>query len=150
MNNVELSAKVKNCLKGSAAKAKKFEDLVAVSISLLSENSEDMYVAVREGQILVDHYAYDDNNCSIEASAETIDKLFSGEMSFDNAIADGYVKVNSGDVSKFKALEVLVPVKKANEEKSVKTDSAVKEAEKPAKAVSAAKPAVKSSKGKKK
>ena len=71
-------------------------------------------------------------------------------MSFDNAIADGYVKVNSGDVSKFKALEVLVPVKKANEEKSVKTASAVKEAEKPAKAVSAAKPAVKSSKGKKK
>ena len=48
MNNVELSAKVKSCLKGSAAKAKKFEDLVAVSISLLSENPEDMYVAVRE------------------------------------------------------------------------------------------------------
>ena len=43
-------------------------------------------------------------------------------MSFDNAIADGYVKVNSGDVSKFKALEVLVPVKKAKEEKSAKTD----------------------------
>ena len=101
MNNVELSAKVKSCLKGSAAKAKKFEDLVAVSISLLSENPEDMYVAVREGQILVDHYAYDDNNCSIEASAETIDKLFSGEMSFDDALADGYVKVSSGDAAKF-------------------------------------------------
>lgn len=150
MNNVELSEKVKSCLKGSAAKAKKFEDLVAVSISLLSENPEDMYVAVREGQILVDHYAYDDNNCAIEASAETIDKLFSGEMSFDNALAEGYVKVSSGDAAKFKALEVLVPAKKAKEEKPAKASPAVKEVQKPAKPAPAAKPAAKSSKGKKK
>lgn len=147
MNNVEISAKVKGYLKGSAAKAKKFEDLVAVSISLLSEIPEDMYVAVREGKILVEAYPYNDNNCAIEASAETVDKLFSGEMSFDKALAEGYVKVSGGDVAKFKALEVLVPEKKAKEEKP-KTEPAAKAEVKPANKP-AAKPASKSSKKRK-
>ena len=113
MNNIELSEKVKGYLKGSAAKAKKFEDLVAVTISLVSENTEDMYVAVRDGILDVAPYHYDDNNCDIEASAEIVDKLFSGEMTFDKALAEGFVKVNGGDVAKFKALEVLVPAKMA-------------------------------------
>lgn len=147
MNNVELSAKVRGYLKGSAAKAKKFEDLVAVSISLLSEIPEDMYVAVREGKILVEPYAYNDNNCAVEASAETVDKLFSGEMSFDKALAEGYVKVSGGDVAKFKALEVLVPEKKAKEEKP-KNEPAAKTEAKPANKP-AAKPASKSSKKRK-
>lgn len=147
MNNVEISAKVKGYLKGSAAKAKKFEDLVAVSISLLSEIPEDMYVAVREGKILVEPYPYNDNNCAIEASAETVDKLFSGEMSFDKALAEGYVKVSGGDVAKFKALEVLVPEKKAKEEKP-KTEPAAKTEAKPVNKP-AAKPASKSSKKRK-
>lgn len=112
MNNVELAKKVEGYLKGSAAKAKKFEDLVAVTISLISDIDEDMYVAVREGKILVDHYVYEDNNCAVEASAEIIDKMFSGELSFDKALADGSVQVKSGDPAKLKALECLVPAKK--------------------------------------
>ncbi|MDE7193155.1 MAG: SCP2 sterol-binding domain-containing protein [Oscillospiraceae bacterium] len=148
MNNVELSAKVKGYLKGSAAKAEKFEDLVAVSVSLLSENPEDMYVAVREGKILVEPYPYNDNNCAVEASAETVDKLFSGEMSFDKALAEGYVKVSGGDVAKFKALEVLVPDKKAKEDKP-KAAPTAKAAAKPT-GKPAAKPASKTSKSKKK
>lgn len=112
MNNVELAKKVEGYLKGSAAKAKKFEDLVAVSFSLLSENDEDMYVAVVEGKIDVNHYAYNDNNCAVEASAEIIDKMFSGELSFDKALTDGSVQVKSGDPAKLKALECLVPSKK--------------------------------------
>ena len=113
MNNVELAKKVEGYLKGSAAKAKKFEDLVAVSFSLLSENNEDMFVAVREGKIIIDHYAYNDNNCAVEASAEIIDKMFSGELSFDEALSNGSVQVKSGDPAKLKALECLVPSKKA-------------------------------------
>lgn len=112
MNNIELAEKVKGYLKGSAAKAKKYEDLVAVTFSLISENTEDMYVTVRDGELLIDPYHYDDNNCAVEASAETIDKLFSGALSFEKALADGEVKVKSGDVAKFKALEALVPAKK--------------------------------------
>ena len=49
MNNVELSDKIKGYLKSAASKAKKFEDTVAVTVSLISEENEDMYVAVREG-----------------------------------------------------------------------------------------------------
>lgn len=134
MNNVELSEKVYGYLKSSVKKAKKFEDTVAVTISLLSENTEDMYVAVRNGELLVAPYPYNDNNCAIEAAPETIEKLFSGEMTFDKALNDGFVKVNSGDVAKFKALEVLVPSKK--EEKPAAKKAAAKtapaKAEKPA------------------
>lgn len=154
MNNVELAKKVEGYLKGSAAKAKKFEDLVAVSISLLSENDEDMFVAVREGKILVDHYAYNDNNCAIEASAEIIDKMFSGELSFDDALANGSVQVKSGEPAKLKALECLVPSKKsakpaakttakASDKKvsaAKKDDSAAKPAEKNAAPAPAVKP----------
>ncbi len=113
MNNAELSEKVMGYLKPAAAKAKKFEDTVAVSISLISEANEDLYVAVREGKILVAPYPYNDNGCAIEAAPEIIDKVFSGALSFADALDKGFVKVKSGDVAKFKALEVLVPAKKA-------------------------------------
>ncbi|MCI7692264.1 MAG: hypothetical protein MSR67_07750 [Oscillospiraceae bacterium] len=113
MNNAELSEKIKVYLKPAAAKAKKFEDTVAVSISLISETNEDLYVAVREGKILVAPYPYNDNGCAIEAAPEVIDKVFSGALSFADALDKGFVKVKSGDVAKFKALEVLVPAKKA-------------------------------------
>ena len=143
MTNFELSEKVKGYLKGSAAKAKKFEDLVAVTISLISENTEDMYVTVRDGEILVDAYHYDDNNCSIEASAETVDKLFSGELPFDKALADGAVKVKSGETAKFKALEVLVPAKKAAKKAEKPATKPAKAAEKKAAPKAEAKPEVK-------
>lgn len=143
MNNIELSEKVFGYLKGSKSKAKKFADLVAVTVSLLAENSEDMYITVRDGEILVAPYAYDDNNCAIEATAETIDNLFSGKMSFDKAINDGYVNVKSGDVAKFKALEVLVPAKKAEKADGKSTKAAKSSAKATAKpsAKAAAKPA---------
>ncbi len=121
MNNVELSEKVKEYLKGSESLAAKFEDLVAVSISLLSEDVEDMYVTVRDGEILVAPYTYDDNNCSIEATSETIDKLFAGELAFEKALNDGDVQVKSGDPAKFKALEVLVGKKAKSRSAKAKT-----------------------------
>lgn len=143
MNNTELAKKVWANLKGSAAKAKKFEDLVAVSISLLSEDNEDMFVAVRDGKIMVEPYPYNDNNCRIEATAETIDKMFAGELAFDKALKDGAVLVKGGDPAKLLALECLVPAKgkadKAAKAKDVKKPAAkaekkpaVKEAAKPA------------------
>jgi len=144
MNNVELSEKIKGYLKSAASKAKKFEDTVAVTVSLISEENEDMYVAVREGKILVAPYRYDDNGCAIEAAPEIIDKIFAGDISFGDALDKGFVKVKSGDVAKFKALEVLVPAKKAAAKAPAKTaaKAPAKKAEaKPA--APAAKPAVK-------
>ena len=111
MNNRELAKKVWESLKGSAAKAKKFEDLVAVSFSLLSEENEDIYVVVRDGQLMVEPYHYDDHNCAVEASADIIAKMFSGEISFDKAMSDGSVQIKSGDPAKLKALECFVPSK---------------------------------------
>lgn len=140
MNSSELAKKVAANLKGSAAKAKKFEDLVAVSISLISEADENIYVAVRDGKILVEPYRYDDNNCEVEASAEIIDKMFSGAISFDKALSEGSVQVKRGDPAKLKALECLVPSGKAGAAK--KTD-AKKAAKAPAKKAAAKKDAPK-------
>lgn len=141
MNNAELSEKVMGYLKPAAAKAKKFEDTVAVSISLISEANEDLYVAVREGKILVAPYPYNDNGCAIEAAPEIIDKIFSGALSFADALDKGFVKVKSGDVAKFKALEVLVPAKKAAKAPAKKAETKPEVKAAPAKAE--AKPAAK-------
>lgn len=154
MNSAELSKKIEGYLKGSASKAKKFEDLVAVTISLVSEEDEDLYVCVKDGKLDVAPYRYNDFGCAVEASAETVDKIFSGAVSFDKALADGLVRVCAGDVAKFKALEVLVPSAKkapakAPAEKKAcgkcaapKAKAAEKPAEKPA-AKAVEKPAAK-------
>ena len=146
MNNSELSKKIEGYLKSAAAKAKKFEDLVAVTISLISENNEDLYVEVKDGKITVAPYHYDDFGCAIQGAPENIDRVFSGAVSFDKALSDGLVNVVAGDEAKFKALEVLVPSKKAPAKTAAKAPAkkacASKScAAKPAKAAPAAKAA---------
>ena len=111
MTNIEFAEKIKGYLKGSKAKAKKYEDTVAVNFTFI-DDMDDFYVAVREGVLDVAPYHYDDLQANVTGAAENIEKLFSGDVSFDGALTDGLVKVD-GDVAKFKALEALVPAKKA-------------------------------------
>ena len=111
MTNIEFAEKIKGYLKGSKAKAKKYEDTVAVNFTFI-DDMDDFYVAVREGVLDVAPYHYDDLQANVTGAAENIEKLFSGDVSFDGALTDGLVKVE-GDVAKFKALEALVPAKKA-------------------------------------
>ena len=124
MNNIELAKNVWENLKGSKTKAKKFQDFVAVSFSLISEENEDIYVVVRDGQLMVEPYHYDDNNCKVEASADIVAKMFSGEISFDKALSDGSVQIKSGDPAKLKALECLVPSKKTAAKKTAEAKPA--------------------------
>ena len=133
MDNKELQKKVWTNLEKSQKKAAKFKDTVAVSFSLLSENVEDLYVAVVDGKLSVEPYHYNEYGCEIEATAETVNKMFAGDLSFDKALKDGLAKVKDGDVAKFKALECLVPSKK----------TAAKTTAKKAPAKTAAKPAAK-------
>lgn len=141
MNKEELAKKVWENLKSSKAKAKKYQDNVLVSFSLISEEPDDnIYVIVRNGELNVEPYRYADNNCEVEATAETVAKMFAGELSFKKALDEGFVKVQSGDVAKLMALEVLVPSKKA----AKSTKPAAKTAKAPAK--TAAKPAAKAEK----
>lgn len=148
MNNKELQKKVWANLENSQDKAAKFEDTVAVTFALISDANEDFYVAVTDGKLSVEPYHYDQFGCEIEASADTVNKLFSGALSFDKALKDGLAVVRYGDVAKFKALECLVPEKKAakaaskTEKKPAAKKAAPKAAEKPA-AKAAEKPAAK-------
>lgn len=157
MNNIELAKKVADNLKGSVKKAEKFEDLVAVSFTLISEEDENIYVTVKDGKLDIAPYRYDDNNCEMEASAETIDALFSGALNFDKAINEGSVQCKRGELAKFKALECLVPEKKAaakpadkktapaadKKTEPVKTESAKTETTNSAAAAPVSKPAAK-------
>lgn len=139
MDNKELQKKVWTNLEKSQKKAAKFEDTVAVSFSLLSEADEDLYVAVVDGKLSVEPYRYADNGCELQATADVVNKLFSGDLSFDKALKDGSVQVVSGDAAKFKALECLVPKKAAAKKTAAKKPAAKKPAAKKA----AAKPAAK-------
>lgn len=140
MNNIELSEKISAALKGSKAKAKKFEDLVAVHFNLL-DVSENMYIEVKDGVLSVMPYEYNDKQASVTASTETLEKIFTGALSMDEAINAGYVKVE-GDCAKFKALEVLIPAAKEEQKPAEKKAPAKKCAAKP-EVKETAKPAVK-------
>lgn len=140
MDNKELQKKVWTNIEKSQKKAAKFKDTVAVSFALLSEADEDLYVAVVNGKLSVEPYRYNENGCEIEATAETVNKLFAGELSFDKALKDGVAVVKSGDVAKFKALECLVPSKKTAAKKPAAKKTAAKTA---AKKPAAKKPAAK-------
>lgn len=131
MNNIELTEKIGTYLKGSKTKAKKFKDLVAVHFNLL-DVSENMYIEVKDGVLSVMPYEYNDRQATVTASTETLDKLFSGALSMDEAISAGYVQVE-GDADKFKALAVLIPAEKTAEKKPVAKKEAPKaEENKPA------------------
>lgn len=136
MTNIEFAEKIKGYLKGSKAKAKKYEDTVAVNFTFI-DDMDDFYVAVREGVLDVAPYHYDDLQANVTGAAENIEKLFSGDVSFDVALTDGLVKVE-GDVAKFKALEALVPAKKAEKAEKPAAPAEKKAETKPA---PAAKPA---------
>lgn len=149
MDNKELQKKVWTNLEKSQKKAAKFEDTVAVSFSLISETVEDLYVAVVDGKLSVEPYHYDAYGCEIEASADTVNKLFAGTLAFDKALKDGVAVVKDGDVAKFKALECLVPkkaaAKSADKKPAAKKTAAKKTTAKPT-AKAAAKPAAKAAK----
>lgn len=148
MDNKELQKKVWSNLEKSQKKAAKFEDTVAVSFTLISDASEDLYVAVVDGKLSVEPYRYADNGCEIETTADVVNKLFAGDLSFDKALKDGLAKVKSGDVAKFKALECLVP-KKAAKKPAAKKTAAKKTAAKKTATKAAAKPAAKKTTAKK-
>lgn len=132
MTNVEFAEKINGYLKGSKAKAKKYEDLVAVNFTFI-DDMDDIYVAVRDGVLDVAPYHYDDLQANVTGSAENIEKLFSGEIAFDKALAEGLVMVD-GDAAKFKALEPLVPAKKAEKKAPAKAAEAKPAAKAEAKA----------------
>lgn len=127
MTNTELAEKINGYLKGSKAKAKKYEDLVVANFTILEEDG-DVYVEVKDGVLTVAPYHYDDLQVNVTGSAENIDKLFAGDIAFAKAVEEGIVKVE-GDIAKFMALEPLVPAKKAEKKPVEKKPAAAPKAE---------------------
>lgn len=127
MTNTELAEKINGYLKGSKAKAKKYEDLVVANFTILEEDG-DVYVEVKDGVLTVAPYHYDDLQVNVTGSAENIDKLFAGEIAFAKAVEEGIVKVE-GDIAKFMALEPLVPAKKAEKKPVEKKPATAPKAE---------------------
>ena len=127
MTNTELAEKINGYLKGSKAKAKKYEDLVVANFTILEEDG-DVYVEVKDGVLTVAPYHYDDLQVNVTGSAENIDKLFAGDIAFAKAVEDGIIKVD-GDIAKFMALEPLVPAKKTEKKPAEKKPAATPKAD---------------------
>ena len=127
MTNTELAEKINGYLKGSKAKAKKYEYLVVANFTILEEDG-DVYVEVKDGVLTVAPYHYDDLQVNVTGSAENIDKLFAGEIAFAKAVEEGIVKVE-GDIAKFMALEPLVPAKKTEKKPAEKKPAATPKAD---------------------
>ena len=127
MTNTELAEKINGYLKGSKAKAKKYEDLVVANFTILEEDG-DVYVEVKDGVLTVAPYHYDDLQVNVTGSAENIDKLFAGEIAFAKAVEEGIVKAE-GDIAKFMALEPLVPAKKTEKKPAEKKPAATPKAD---------------------
>ena len=127
MTNTELAEKINGYLKGSKAKAKKYEDLVDANFTI-HEQDRDVYVDVKDGVHTFANYHYDDLQVNVTGSAENIDKLFAGEIAFAKAVEEGIVKVE-GDIAKFMALEPLVPAKKTEKKPAEKKPAATPKAD---------------------
>lgn len=82
---------------------------LAVQVNITGDNGGVFYVEVKDGNINVEPYEYNDRNCAITMSNENFNKLIDGKMNPVTGFTLGKIKVD-GDVGK--ALEFANAVKK--------------------------------------
>lgn len=82
---------------------------LAVQVNITGDDGGVFYVEVKDGNINVEPYEYNDRNCAITMSNENFNKLIDGKMNPVTGFTLGKIKVD-GDVGK--ALEFANAVKK--------------------------------------
>ena len=82
---------------------------LAVQVNITGDNGGVFYVEVKDGNINVEPYEYNDRNCAITMSNENFNKLIDGKMHPVTGFTLGKIKVD-GDVGK--ALEFSKIIKK--------------------------------------
>lgn len=143
MAYMEAFNSLKKALKG--AKADGIEGHLAVQINLTDEDASGIcYLEVKDGALFVEPYDYYDNDAIVTANSADLNKVFTGKLSLEKAIADGKLTV-TGNAERAAELKKLIKVPAARKPAAKKpaASKASKPAEKKPAAPKAAKPAEK-------
>lgn len=74
-------------------------DFLAVMVTLTGKNGGVFYVEVKDGNVSIEPYEYNDRNCEIVMTAENFVKFLDGKLGTVSAYTLGKLKVN-GDLGK--------------------------------------------------
>ncbi len=74
-------------------------DFLAVQVNITGDNGGVFYVEVKDGNVNVEPYEYNDRNCAITMSNDNFNKLIDGKLNPVTAFTLGKLKVD-GDVGK--------------------------------------------------
>lgn len=108
MSYEEIVKKAKQAAKKLDVKA--IEEHIAVQFDIVGDGEGAFYVEVKDGAVSVEPYEYYDNDGKVTASADVILALLSGELSAEEALAQGSVSVE-GDGGKVMMLANALKVK---------------------------------------
>lgn len=121
-----------------------FKGHLAVQVDVTGEGEGAFYVELKDGELFVEPYDYNDRDCKLIASADTLTKLVTGKLDAVLAFTTGKLKVE-GSIDK--ALE-FQKICKAKDKKTAQP-AAKKAAAKPAEKKTCTKTAEKKSAAKK-
>ena len=86
------------------------EGFLAVQVNITGEEGGVFYVEVKDGQVNIEPYEYNDRNCAITMDMTHVNKLIDGKLDPVLAFTTGKLKVD-GDIGK--ALEFSKLVKRS-------------------------------------
>ncbi|MBQ1492707.1 MAG: SCP2 sterol-binding domain-containing protein [Blautia sp.] len=104
MNFQDLLAKVRATASTVNASG---HDFLAVQVNLTGDASGVFYVEVKDGNISVEPYEYNDRQCAITMNAKDFEKLMDGKLDPVLAFTLGKLKVD-GDIAKALEFSKLV------------------------------------------
>lgn len=74
-------------------------DFFAVQVNITGKNPGVFYIEVKDGNIAIEPYEYNDRNCAITMSMTNFNKLIDGKLNPVLAFSTGKLKVD-GDLNK--------------------------------------------------
>ncbi len=108
-----------------------FKGHLAVQVDVTGEGEGAFYVELKDGQLFVEPYDYNDRDCKLIASADTLTKLVTGKLDAVLAFTTGKLKVE-GSIDKALEFQKICKAKDKKAAKPAAKKTAAKSAEKKA------------------
>ncbi|MGN0154682.1 MAG: SCP2 sterol-binding domain-containing protein [Lachnospiraceae bacterium] len=105
MTYEEVFEKFKNMLKD--ADVSKVEEHLAYQFNITGEGGGSFYAEVKDGQLFIEPYDYNDRDAAFICSADTLFKIVSGELDPVKAFTFGKLKVD-GSIDKALKIQQLM------------------------------------------
>ncbi len=106
-----------------------FAGHLAVQVDVIGEGEGAFYIELKDGELFVEPYDYNDRDCKLIATAETLTKLVTGKLDAVLAYTTGKLKVE-GSVEKALEFQKICKAKdKAPAKAAAKKEAPAKKAE---------------------